>query len=175
MPAFFHVDRARLLAEGATIVYQRWDNVRPPGLQVHVNDLFPEGVTSHGEAYLLRNERTVPDVASSELEILYEYVRRALYASCPSRFQSVFAYTELAEAKAFRSEYGRPDDPIWELKTDRCFRANMNLITAKQKTVLVQSFLAHQYWEGAAGPAELGSARWEWLLVPPVRVLRRIE
>lgn len=100
--AFYTVDRRRALVAGQKISLVKYKDVQPPELQQHVEKFFPDGVTSHGERYLLRGEtRTI--LLNPNIELLLEYVRRSHYADKPSRFQSLFAWETVAAAKEFRS------------------------------------------------------------------------
>ena len=75
----------------------RYYNETLSELQDHVDFLFPEGVTSHGELYMLRGQTSAKGI-NPVIELLFEYVRRSLFPSCPSHFQSVFAFENIAQA-----------------------------------------------------------------------------
>lgn len=169
MTSFYIVDRQHSLREGLTIELTRYSDISPRELQLHVDDMFPDGLSSHGERYFLRSD-ALALVASPNIEILFEYVRRAAYPSRPSRFQSVFAFRTLADARIFRASYSTKTEPIWELHAQSYFIADMRLLTAGN-SILWYSYLAHKYWKGEPSEDPL----WEVLLVPPVTVLRSVE
>lgn len=167
---YFTVDRSKRLTEDQTIHLIKYDDIEPPELQAHVDSLFPDGVTFHGESYILQGRRPAKGV-SEVIELLFEYVRRSLFSSCPSRFQSVFAFDHVAQALDFRNQYGGSDSLIWEIECEARFKADMQLLTL-QGSLLVLSYNAHRYWRGESSGNE---PVWEYLLIPPVKVIRKIE
>lgn len=169
MPLFYTVDRQNYLKEDLVIQLRRYENITPPELQAHVDELFPDGVSSHGERYFLRGDSSAL-IADPNIEILFEYVRRASYPARPSRFQSVFAFISVDEAKAFRDRYGESNSLIWELEASESFTADMSLLTAGN-SILVYSYFANKYWQGEPSATPF----WEALLFPPVRVLRKVK
>jgi len=169
MRRYYHVDRNRTLKEGQIINLVKYNDVNPPELQDHVDFLFPEGVTSHGELYMLRGETPAKGV-SPVIELLFEYVRRTHFPSCPSRFQSVFAFENITQAENFKNKYGTSGSLIWEVESDVTFKTDMSLLTL-QGSLLVVSYNAHRYWKGISSG---NNPVWEYLLSPPVKVIRRI-
>ena len=163
----YTVDRAGTLVEGHVYPLIQHADVDPPVLAAHVKELFPDGVSAHGERYFLRNEAQAL-IASPMLELLFEQVRRATHAERPSRLQSMFAVETLSEAHQFQSQYG--GTAIYKVSADVMFRGDMNLLHAGSST-LVTSWFAHQYWKGDAGPQD---PFWEWLLKCPVHVGERV-
>lgn len=167
MVELYTVDRLGSLTEGLECTLTRHDDISPPFLAGHVGQLFPEGVSNHGERYFLQNEAKAL-IASPMLELLFEQVRRASFPERPSRFQSMFAVETLEEALQFRSRYGGA--AIYAVTADITFRADMSLLNGENST-LVTSWLAHRYWDGKAGPT---NAFWEWLMKCPVKVGNRV-
>lgn len=141
--------------------------MNPSFLAKHVQELFPYGVSAHGERYFLRNEAQTL-LVNPMLELLFEQVRRAAHAERPSRFKSMFAVETLAEARQFQSQYG--GTAIYKVNSEVVFRCDMNLLHAGN-SILVTSWFAHQYWKGEAGSDE---PFWEWLLECPVNVGERV-
>jgi hypothetical protein len=168
MARYFTLDRAKTLKAGQRIDLVRYGDVTPPELQTHVNSLFPQGVTSHGERYLLRAE-TPANGVNSVIELLFEYVRRSQFPKCPSRFQSIFACKTIEEAEAFKNQHGTPDSLIWEVEASKGFRVDMKFLTL-QGSLLILSYNAARYWEGLPSDA---NPFWEFLLTPPVKVVRQ--
>ena len=172
MANFYTVDRTSRLEENQIINLIRYNDVEPPELQSHVDEMFSHGVTFHGEHYFLKNSSQAK-LASPNIEILFEYVRRSQYPypHRPSRFQSFFACESVDVAKIFRERYGSSDASIWEVEAQDSFRADMNLLIIGNKSILVYSYFAHLYWRGETKSDPL----WENLLVPPVKIVRRIN
>ena len=170
MGRYFTVDRRRTLEQSQMINLRRYSDVRPPELQDQVDSLFPGGVTSHGEYYILRGETPAMGV-NPIIELLFEYVRRSHFPFRPSRFQSIFAFENIDQAVSFRNEYGTTDSLIWEVESDAAFKPDMRLLTL-QSSLLTLSYNAHRYWRGESSGND---PLWEYLMVPPVRVIRRID
>ncbi len=169
MPRFFTVDRLGGLSQGIELRIQHYLDINPPHLQEHVDFMFPEGVSRHGDSFFLSSGSRA-NIASPAIEILFEYVRRAHFPDKPSRFMSFFAVDTLSAATDFNNRYGEGRAAIWEVEAPEHFRANMALLESNQ-TTLVYSYFAHLYWKGEAGPIE---PFWEVLLVPPVKVIRQV-
>lgn len=165
---FFAVDRACSLKEGMVLGLACHTDVNPAELQLHVDSLFPDGLSVHGERYLLNNNSR-GNIASPMIELLFENVRRAHFPNSPSRFQSFFACCSVEEARQFRAEYASGDAPIWKIYSDGQYcKGNMRLLDSSQ-TTLICSYLAHEYWSGSQGPTEF-SGLTEVVLKLPVTV-----
>jgi hypothetical protein len=78
--------------------------------------------------------------------------------------QAMFAWESRDEAVAFQSEFG--EGAIYEVEADEWFKGDMKLLYLGGSGIGAWYF-ATEYWRGEAGPAP----RWEYLLVPPIRVL----
>lgn len=167
---FYTIDRGSTLKENLKINLKLYDDISPTFLKGHVDSLFPDGLSSHGEHYFLRNNSKALNV-SPMLELIIEYVRRADYKNKPSRFQSFFAFDSLSQAKDFRSEYGETSNAIYKINTDIYHKANMKLLYAGN-SILVTSYFANSYWQSVPGIEEIC---WEYLLPLPVTILDRIE
>jgi hypothetical protein len=173
----FTVDRAGTLVAGQTIDLVRHTDIDPSLLQAHVDAMFPNGVTQHGNAYFLEASAATTAVNPS-IELLFDYVRRTSYPAAPSWFESVFGFDTSPEADAFRSApgWGNPAARIFEVETDAPpFRADMTCLTLVG-SILISSYVANRYWQQEAADLHLlGAAQappiWELLLTPPVRVL----
>ncbi len=184
---FFTVDRLGTLSEGRTVELVLYNDVTWKGklpesdllydggraedeLQAHVNHLFPHGVSSHGSSYFLTGSRC-SNVTNPLIELVFEYVRRGCFPDRPSRFECLFACESLEQARVFREQYG--NGSIWKVQCDNVFRADMALLALGQESILLTSYHAHRYWSGLTGYSR--QPFWEWLLVPPIRVLERAE
>jgi len=116
---YFTVDCNRTLEKDQIINLVKYGDVEPPELQVHIDSLFPDGVTSHGERYMLRGQ--AQDMGVNEIiELLFEYVRKSHFPSRPSRFQSVFAFENIDQAVSFGNKYRTSDSLIWEVESGVC-------------------------------------------------------
>jgi hypothetical protein len=171
MAVFYTVDRAGTLKPGLILGLERYSDVEPAFLQPHLDSLFPEGVTKHGELYLVQGGSTLA-VASPAIELVWENVRRANFPAAPSRFQSTFATEDVDSARRFRDEYGQGVGSIWMVESSEGFKADMTLLSMGS-SALVASYCADLYWSGRPNPGH--TSMWEVLLTPPVRVVEPIE
>ncbi len=166
----FTVDRNKTLEEEQIINLVKYTDVNPLELQVHIDSLFPDGVTSHGECYILRGQTPAKGV-NEVIELLFEYVRKSYFPSRPSRFQSFFASENIDQAVNFRNKHRTSDSLIWEVESNVAFKADMRLLTL-QGSLLKLSYNAHLYWKGIPGES---NPVWEYLMVPPVKIIRKID
>lgn len=167
---FYTVDRRLLLEKDQIITLKKYNDVAPDVLKFHINTLFPKGLSFHGENYLLQNR--TPE-KNEVLELVFEYIRQAHFPEKPSRLQSMFACGLLEEALEFRNKYADHDHnaAIWEVECDFCFRGDMKLVHMPT-SIIVLSYYAHLYWNGDPGSE---TPFWEYLLTPPIKVIRKIE
>jgi hypothetical protein len=182
---FYHVAKIQLEPNQIIkLIRINHTNENLPGIKNYINAEFEGRLTEHGIEYLTRRKITkiepstkkrIIDDAEPIIEIIFEYVRRSNYENRPSRFQSIFAAKHLKDAKKFRDRYRKSIGDIWEIECETYFKADMNIITDPlYNTPLVLSYLAHEYWLGHSHP-KYPNPSWEYLLTPPVKVLRRIR
>lgn len=141
---------------------------------------YPDGLTRHGAQYLFEANGGSVSI-SSHVELTFEAVRRLDYPAVPSRFQSLFACDDLETAQVFAREYqnGSPGDAnVWRVAhAGRRMRADMRLLTCGAQGIDVFT-MAAAYWSGhqidRVRPDLGAQPFWEWLLVPPVRVVERV-
>lgn len=134
--------------------------------------LFPDGLTFHGKKYLLDEclviktpQGPAPYVPHIPIiELVFELVRRVFFAEKPSRMTSLFAWASRSEAFAFQKVHA--GGSIYEVEAETSFRGDMNLLFLGGSGVGAMLF-AMKYWRGESSP----TPRWEYLLVPPVRVI----
>jgi hypothetical protein len=114
------------------------------------------------------------------VELACELVRRAEFASPPSRFASVFGCETLKDAEAFRTGFGEPDSPIFELTTEsEPFRVDMRCLNIRS-SILVTEYGAHRYWSQLPTNIDVfpgGQTQvplWELLLRLRVKLLRQV-
>lgn len=169
---FYTLDRKRTLTQRQTVNLVRYTDINLKVLQKHLDMLFPDGVSSHGERYFVSS---VPAVNFENrnidglLEIVFEYVRRANFPNKPSRFQSLFAFDSFEQAELFRQRPNN-DGVIWEVECDNYFKVDMNLLTAND-SILVLSCRANLYWSGKTINE---NPFWEYLLSPPISVIKSV-
>ncbi|MGF0316035.1 hypothetical protein [Nocardia fluminea] len=114
----------------------------------------------------------------TSVELLWELLRLHEYPDAPSRLQSVFAWKDLEDARQFA---GSPQQgTIWQIETEQPgFRADMSLVRAVRRTRDTLQ-LARMYWaqydnyDRSGLPSQCGPPVWEYLLTPPVRVVRAV-
>lgn len=169
MTIFYTVDRLTSLNENLSIQLISYQDISPKELQDHVNDMFPDGVSKHGDTYFLKN-KSLGKVINSNIELLFEYVRRTKYIDKPSRFQSFFAFEKKEDALNFKQKYGNPDNLVWEVEGKNYFKADMNLLILGA-SILQISYLANQYWQGNSSDNPV----WEILLKPPIHMRKKIN
>ena len=115
----------------------------------------------------------VPEGYTTESYFRYltrEGLRRRSYPSRPSRFQSFFAFGSLNHARDVRRRAKKPDASIWIVEAPGpLFRGDMNLLGAGHHP----EERLRAYWDGKA--LDESAAIWEYLLVPPVTLVRIVE
>lgn len=178
MAKFYHLDRGNLLMEGQTIELVKYNDILSNDnsqltekLQNHYNNLFPNGVTMHGDGYFAKSNNFT--LISPSLELVFEYVRKANFLDKPSRAQSFFAVEPIHDIFRFADilNVDVHNLSVWEVECETYHRANMRLLSVGSSN-LVTSYYANEYWSG--GTASDTEPFWEYLLVPPVKIVRRI-
>jgi len=145
----------------------KYTDISPIHLQEHVNKMFPEGVSHHGDKYFLL-DNSAGNISSPAIELLFEYVRQAHFPNAISRFQSFFACETKGEAIHFRNIYGNEKDSIYEIYTANDYMKVNMMLLGNNQTTLIYSHFAHEYWNGHA--SELPNPFWEVLLKLPVTI-----
>src|SRR5262249_41065421 len=100
------------------------------------------------------------------VELVFEYVRRAVFPSRCSQFQSFFAWESLEMARAFR----KAGHALYRVESSSIFRADQTWLTLVVQNAIA-SLSAHPYWSVVRS----GSPRCDRLRAPPVRVVERID
>jgi hypothetical protein len=182
---FYSVDRRGFYQTGATLDLWQQDPLGRPfwrlpdwfeaeDLRAHVAELFPEGLSLHGWQYMVERHDFIRPTNSDALfvnhnmvvELVFEYVRRAVLPLRRSRFQSFFAWESLEMARACRKE----GQALYRVEPSSIFRADQSWLTIGAQNAIA-SLCGHRYWSGA--PSD--TPRWEILLAPPVRIMERID
>lgn len=169
MTKFFHFDRKSLLSEGDIINLTKYTDISPDYLQKHIDKYYPSGFTGHGEYYLLQGT-SASKLINPNIEIFFEYVRRAYYKNKPSRFQSFFAFNSMEEVVKFIDKFQYKSGKLWEVECEKSYSADMSLLNIGS-SILTYSYNAHLYWEGKSSDDPI----WEVLLAPPVNIIQEVK
>lgn len=166
MPTYYHVDRASSLSSGKKIQLARdfssvdiW-NVQELYSKQDATDralsLYSEGISSHGIQYLLTQgivifhpgsnvpQQIAPAVPMTEA--IFELIRKTEFPDKPSRFQSMFGWCDLSQARHFKASCA-VDATIYEIESDNAFIADQNLLYLGASVIGAYE-LARQYWSG---------------------------
>ena len=179
---FYSVDRRGFYRTGGTLDLWQQDPLGRPfwrlpdwfeadDLRAHVAELFPDGLSLHGWQYMVERHDFIRPTKlfvnhNMVVELVFEYVRRAVFPSRRSRFQSFFAWESLEMAKASRKE----GQALYRVDSSSVFRADQSWMTIGVQNTIA-SLCGHRYWSGAPS----GTPRWETLLAPPIRIMERID
>lgn len=152
----------------------------PPEIAATAHKLFPHGVSAQAETYLLTPwvlDTSMPEahrIARDAFgEVLVELVRRIEAPDAPSRFESLFAFEQLDDARWFRQHFRRGQGSIYAIDCDDGFRGDFTLLASLQGTPLRATAYASRYW--ASQPHWVETPHWETLLRLPVTIGPRIE
>lgn len=175
---FYHIDRIGTLKENETIdlfPVLSLQNLNPL-LKSNILKKFEEGISNFGSSCLLGTY--TQDIIS---EWFLEYERSLHFKDKPSRFQSIFAFSTIDDVQRFVNEYipHNKEYRVFELESDNYFKGDMKVV-GYQRTPLVQSAISHSYWNGESIEdlnIENHNVKplWEYLLVPPVKVIKEIQ
>jgi hypothetical protein len=181
---YFSVHSRGVYSEGHRVQLQQVAAGLPADTPTEIGDtarvLFPEGVSEQGNFYLLQprvldtqnpaQHRVARDAFG---EVLVELVRRIEAPSAPSRFQSLFAFEDLDDARWFRQTFRGGQGSIYAIDRDEGFRGDFTLLASLQGTPLRATAYARRYW--ASQPHWVGTPRWESLLRLPVTIGPKIN
>lgn len=173
---FFSVARQGGYVEGRSIDLD--PNADDLGNEVvaHLNTMYPAGFSFHGVRFFRDpwQNRTPADFQSGTLELLLEATRKAYFPSKPSRYQSVFACDTVESAKAFKAQYGKLTDHIYELHPQaEVHRGDMSLYALKDSFACIDHRI-HLYWKGETLKLPEHRPTWEYVAALPVLVGERV-
>jgi hypothetical protein len=137
---------------------------------------FHEGLSPHRMNYFLGNAQyfSVNGVSTISvepvIESIWELVRLNFFPEQPSRFQVYFGWKELEEAVRFLRLNNNPQYSIYKIQCEDFHKKDMNLLNMGTSNISAID-LAHKYWSGE----ESCSPQFEYLLVPEISVLERID
>ena len=169
MAVFYHVDVRGEIQPGETLSAMPVTSSKLPAEAAKLNAMFPEGVSFFGATIMLHMDIACKDAI---VEQILETIRRQFREKCnvdyPSRMSSLFACADIQSAQAFKNNFQREHGTIWEVECEDFFKGDMNYVC---HDVVNDNNLAVYYWQGRQrGPEPF----WEYLLRPPVKVLRQV-
>lgn len=176
MATFYHIDRTNQLKENTIINLNMFKDVKSEDnndytssiLQNTLDEMFPLGVSNHGEQYFVSG--SLFNDTNADIELIFELIRKCSFPTQNSRFQSFFAIDELTVIPMLQRLQANPEFvSIWEVDCDNYSKHDMNLLSKSSNLVNVS--LANLYWNGET----LGNPLYEYLLKPPVKIIRRVS
>lgn len=176
---FYTVDRVGSLTEGQLVLATPLADL-PQANSAELRRWYPDGLARHGSSYLFGSQGG-PLTINTAIELLFEMVRRTDYPDAPSRFCSVFACDDLADARKFAQEHqiqSPGETKLWKVEhVGPRMRADMELLSLPGRPIDAFA-MAGAYWSGSpidqVFPGVGKVPFWEWLLVPPVQVVERV-
>ena len=165
---YYTVDRCNRYSHGYILNLTSHTDFTPQYLQDHVDTMFPFGVSFHGNNYFLNGSSSASTV-NPNIELQWEYARRANYPGAPSRFTSMFACETLPDAREFAERIG--SGTIWEVDCDNSFRADMSWLTLAD-SILTVSHAVNAYWnhEPISRYRITAASFWEILIPLPATI-----
>lgn len=173
MNTYYRVDRVNAYSEGDTITLTSPTDIPSDFLDV-LNMLSPGGVSPHGFNYLANGSMPSTDVNAS-IDLSLELFRRSFFSDKPSRYQSIFAWDNIDDAKAFMASL-LPEFPncvIYKISAnpEDIHRGDMSLLTFGS-TNLVYADLLRLYWNGTTFNER---PKWEYVIPLPVKVGAKVS
>lgn len=173
MNTYYRVDRVNAYSEGDTITLTSPTDIPSNFLDV-LKMLAPGGLSPHGLNYLTNADLPSLNLNAS-IELSLELFRRAFPKNKPSRYQSVFVWDNIDDAKAFMASL-LPEFPncvIYEISAnpEDIHRGDMSLLTFGS-TNLVYADRLRLYWEGIT-VNEIPT--WEYVVPLPVKVGAKVS
>lgn len=168
----FVVDRRGIYAPGDIIELKEFEDISPKEMATLVTNLFPSGLSTHGQAYFINNKAMIAN-KTPMIDWCLEFYRRSVFPDKPSRWVSFFAWGNIEDAKKFRSHYGSPKDAIFSVHSDAniLHKGDMNLLN-NDNAALPFTYLLDLYWKGET--ISLNPA-WEYLCPLPIEIGREIK
>jgi hypothetical protein len=138
-------------------------------------DLFPNGISKHGEIYLHNPFKSVPpnySTAPNEfiIETVFELIRRLKFSTKKSRFISTFGCLTLDDAREIRDNVFKNKGSIYLVSCDNYFKADMKFLRQTASIIGIQ-IVAEKYWSGLS----TSNPFWEILMEAPIRIIKKIE
>lgn len=119
---------------------------------------------------LMKKEQLDHYLISSDIELIFELVRRVNYSECISRFESFFATDFDGMLSMYETISSNGSNvKIYEVECENYERHDMSLL--KRGSNLQIDGSADLYWSGKSSEKPL----YEYLLKPPVRIIRQVN
>lgn len=170
---YYSADRRGLYQPNSAISLTQWNDINPSLLQNYVSQNYSNGLSTHGEQYLLQNtsHATNPSVL---LELLLESVRMAKFPTKPSRLQSIFGCRTVEEVRSFQNGVGgNAGGRIFEINSEADVHiGDMSLYTLNCTSLVLMARL-DMYWQGETLSSDLAPNHvpfWEVVIPLPAEV-----
>ncbi|WP_379963398.1 hypothetical protein [Epilithonimonas sp. UC225_85] len=141
----------------------------------HKIDLYPQGISRHGEMYLHtpflsvgENLRYTPNELT--LETVFELVRQLKFPERKSRFVCSFGCLTLEDAKFILNKTFNGIGNIYKVKCENYSEADMNLVRQTGSVIGLQ-IIAEKYWSGKSSRNPF----WEVLMENPISIIEKIS
>lgn len=176
MGTYLTVDRSGTLKPETILELRNASTVAnlPQSAADHLHEMFPAGLSRHGERYSSPSHQGTPASPDWSRELLFEYVRRESFRGRPSRFQSAFACQSIQDCLIFMRQFGKGKmSRVFEVAASSAFLSDMNCLRGASFGAM-SSLSAKHYCDGKINPFDL-LPFWELVLPLPVTVLRQVE
>ncbi len=193
---YYHADRVKSMTEGKLINLSKDFLLQNQNYNFIFENLFPDGVSKHGERYLKDSVYTFEHpfnyaeiYLSNQLcsisitEYVFELIRRLYFPNALSRMTSLFAFPKLDDLNSWEA-YTFQDSSIFEITTTEeypIYDANFllgGLCLSKPEEKIYQGFSprlnfenAFNYWSGKFS----SKPKLEVLLPLPLTIGKRIK
>jgi len=203
MTIFYTVDRRKILKPNIDIelqplpkdnnvILEMFSKLYPEGLSYHGNNYFLntsnlsilhinyEDALKKAKTLEVKKEdeekiaKEIKDLSiNATSDFIFELVRKAYYPKKPSRYQSMFAWETLHEAKSFKNDkrYCENGCDIFKIssKNNNTHRGDMNLVGIGG-SIPVLLYNALLYWEGKTFDSDSYIPLWEILIPLPAEI-----
>lgn len=168
----YTIDRSKILRENTVITlykdcHYQGNEAFVKKLNSVVDSMYPQGLCEHGNRYIFNSPKSVDEYPSFIIECMFELVRQEKYASCISRFQSIFAF-QYEDLGRMTSALRASSYNLFEVSFDNYEKHDMNLTLGDAFATCY--YFANEYWSGRESENPLH----EYLLLPPVKVNKLI-
>lgn len=201
---FYHADKHGELNPGDTMTLEWPPQIKNDAFvrsldsnEAVLQQEYPEGLSRHGARYAQSQlvSQEIPDTPGwdamcgifhfmrrdgsggthqtepyiVQYEWMFEMVRRAEFADATSRFQSYFAWPTQEDAKQFINDHRSKNQLIYEVECEQYELRDMSLLEAQHFGMGLEN--AREYWRAET---DSDAPKWEVLMEPPVKVVKRV-
>ncbi|NME64457.1 DUF2441 domain-containing protein [Clostridium cadaveris] len=174
MGIFYHIDRLNKLQEGNEINLIMYKDLKGETqstttlLQNQVDNMFEDGVSSHGEQYFISG--SMFNDTSVDIELIFELYRRIYFPEKISRFQAFYCVEkENLKSMLQRLRVNINNVSVFEIQSDVFEKHDMNLLLKNSN--LVNTIYADLYWKGKS----IQDPLYEILVKPPFKVGKKVN